>query len=99
MFCADLIFALLAEDGGCRRLLYGEDLLSVLDANVSLKFFTALLVPSITSLVDKYIAHQMMFFVRQNYSFIESAQEGGSCEEDCILNFRRLHVEVMNSFW
>ena len=65
-FCADPIFALLGEDGGCRRLLHGEDLLSILDASISLKFFTALLVLSITFLVDKDTACPTMFFVRQS---------------------------------
>lgn len=68
-FCADPIFALLGEDGGCRRLLHGEDLLSILDASISLKFFTALLVLSITFLVDKDTARPTMIFVRQNWFF------------------------------
>lgn len=65
-FCADPIFALLGEGGGCRRLFHGEDLLSILDASISLKFFTALLVLSITFLVDKDTACPTMFFVRQS---------------------------------
>lgn len=68
-FCADPIFALLGEGGGCRRLLHGEDLLSILDASISLKFFTALLVLSITFLVDKDTACPTVFFVRQSWFF------------------------------